>query len=161
MLLLKHRVKRYGRIRINDARHETSKKHGYMENSRIDEIIKAFESKITSRFDESTLVESELVSEIADEEEIEMKFSLQDGHSKKLFIALARKYGYKPYRYPRQKRTTVILKGKRAFFEDVLWPHYVSLSQDLTFLLEQVTNEAVRAILRGDPSDLPNTRSDG
>jgi hypothetical protein len=36
---------------------------------------------------------------------IEMKFSLTDVWSRQLFVALSRRYGLKPYRYPRQRWT--------------------------------------------------------
>ncbi|MEQ9123422.1 MAG: hypothetical protein RIM80_12750, partial [Alphaproteobacteria bacterium] len=38
--------------------------------------------------------------------EVEMKFSLPDGWSVRLFVAVCRKHGLRPYRYPRQRRTT-------------------------------------------------------
>ena len=37
---------------------------------------------------------------------IEMKFSLPDQWSVRLFIALCRRYGIRPFRYPRQRSTT-------------------------------------------------------
>lgn len=37
--------------------------------------------------------------------EIELKFSLPDGWSVRLFVAICRKHGLRPYRYPRQRRT--------------------------------------------------------
>lgn len=130
-----------------------------MDESTINALIKAFESKVKSELSESPELELVVDSEI-DEEIIEMKFSLRDIYNKKLFIALARKHGYKPYRYPKQKHTTVILKGKRSFLDKVLWPQYVSLSQDLGFFLEQVTNELVRKLLAADHSDLPHSEGD-
>ena len=44
------------------------------------------------------------------EKTIEMKFSLTDAWSRQLFLALSRRHGLTPYRYPRQRRTTVLLK---------------------------------------------------
>ena len=37
-------------------------------------------------------------------QEIELKFSLPDIWSVRLFVALCRKHGLRPYRYPRQRR---------------------------------------------------------
>ena len=37
---------------------------------------------------------------------IEMQFSMSDQWSRHLFVALCRRYGLKPYRYHRQRRTT-------------------------------------------------------
>ncbi|MCP5114519.1 MAG: hypothetical protein GY953_27135, partial [bacterium] len=39
-------------------------------------------------------------------ESVEMKFTLADTWSRKLFVALCRRYGLRPYRYRRQRRTT-------------------------------------------------------
>ena len=39
---------------------------------------------------------------------IEMKFTLPDLWSARLFIALCRRYGFKPFRYARQRTTTVM-----------------------------------------------------
>jgi hypothetical protein len=47
---------------------------------------------------------------------VEMKFSLPDRWSVRLFIALCRRHGFKPYRYPRQRNTTVMVKAPRVFF---------------------------------------------
>ena len=38
---------------------------------------------------------------------IELHFSIADPWSRQLFLALARRYGLRPYRYPRQRRTPV------------------------------------------------------
>jgi len=38
---------------------------------------------------------------------VEYRFSLGDTWSRKVFVALLRRYGIRPYRYRRQRRTTV------------------------------------------------------
>ena len=40
---------------------------------------------------------------------VEMKFSLPDEWSVRLFIALYRRYGVRPFRYARQRRTTIMV----------------------------------------------------
>lgn len=122
-----------------------------MNEEQIASLVRAFESKIAPEFVEAELIDEDPRSE---EEEIEMQFSMTDFHSKKLFIALARKHGLRPYRLPRQKHTTVMLKGKRSFFDQVLWPQFTQLSGDLNFLLQQITNEVIRSVLHGDPSEV-------
>ena len=42
---------------------------------------------------------------------IEMHFSIADPWSRQLFLALARRYGLRPYRYSRQRRATVHAAG--------------------------------------------------
>jgi hypothetical protein len=51
---------------------------------------------------------------------IEYRFGLVDAWSRKLFVAIARRYGLKPYRYSGQKRTTVMLKVPKAFVDETL-----------------------------------------
>src|SRR5512138_501765 len=56
---------------------------------------------------------------------VEYKFTLGDNWSRKLFMALARRYGLKPYRYRRQRHTTVMLRVPERFVRDTLWPEFV------------------------------------
>ena len=44
------------------------------------------------------------------ERAIEYRFTLMDGWSKKLFLALLRRYDLRPYRYARQRRNTVMVR---------------------------------------------------
>jgi hypothetical protein len=85
---------------------------------------------------------------------IEYKFSLPDGWSRSLFVALLRRYGLKPYRYRRQRRTTVMVHVTRTFVDDVLWPQFVELDQTLRAHLESVTERIIREAIDGDGSDV-------
>lgn len=58
----------------------------------------------------------------------EMKFSFPDLWSVRLFIALCRRYGLRPYRYPRQRNTTVMVKAPRRFFDAVVWRQFNEVS---------------------------------
>src|SRR5581483_2270352 len=53
---------------------------------------------------------------------IELKVTLPDEWSRRLFLALSRRYGLEPYRYPRQRYTTVMLRVPQSFADQVLWP---------------------------------------
>jgi len=44
---------------------------------------------------------------------IEIKFTFPDGWARRLFLALCRRYGLHPYRYKRQRRTTVMLRARK------------------------------------------------
>ena len=125
-----------------------------MNENELTQIVKAFEQKLTHG--PKNPVPEPVLKEIKErqEKEIEMKFSVGDRYAKKLFIALARKHGFKPYRYPRQKHTTVNLKGKKSYFDIVLWPEFMELSEDLDFFLEQVTNEIVRNVMTDEFSEI-------
>lgn len=82
---------------------------------------------------------------------VEYKFTLVDGWSKKLFLALLRRYGLRPYRRARQRRNTVMVKVPRTFVEQTLWPEFLELSDVLQSYLDEVTE---RVIARGIYSDV-------
>jgi hypothetical protein len=81
---------------------------------------------------------------------IEYKFTLVDGWSKKLFIALLRRYSLKPYRRARQRRNTVMVKVPRTFVEDVLWPEFLELSDVLQSYLDEVTERVIARAIHAD-----------
>lgn len=77
------------------------------------------------------------------ERPIEYKFTLTDGWSKKLFIALLRRYALKPYRYARQRRNTVMVRVPRSFVDETLWPEFLELSGVLQTYLDEVTERVI------------------
>ena len=50
----------------------------------------------------------------------QMKFSLPGQWSVQLFIALCRRYDVRPFRYPRQRSTTIMVRAPRHFFDTVV-----------------------------------------
>lgn len=84
---------------------------------------------------------------------VEMQFSLGDQWSRKLFLALCRRYGLKPYRLYRQRVTTVKLKVPRAFVDQVLWPEFQELDAALAQYLSEVTNRIIRDEVHRDTSE--------
>jgi hypothetical protein len=83
----------------------------------------------------------------------EMQFSLPDPWSRHLFIALCRRYGLNPYRYRRQRRTTVMVRAPRRFIEQVLWSEFADLNVDLQGYLQEVTLKLIREEVFADTSD--------
>jgi hypothetical protein len=57
-------------------------------------------------------------------------------------VSCCRRYGMKPYRYYRQRRNTVMLRGPKRFLDQVLWPEFSELDQALQSYLHQVTLRA-------------------
>ncbi len=49
------------------------------------------------------------------EKPVEYRFNLPDDWKRRLFSALSRRYGLEPYRYRRQRYTTVMLKVPKIF----------------------------------------------
>jgi len=85
----------------------------------------------------------------------EMQFSIPDPWSRRLFIALCRRYGLKPYRHYRQRRTTLMVRAPRGFVEQVLWREFCDLDADLKAYLEEVTLKLIREEVYADTSDAP------
>lgn len=85
------------------------------------------------------------------ERPIEYKFTLVDGWSRKLFIALLRRYGLRPYRRARQRRNTVMVRVPRSFVDETLWPEFLELSEVLQTYLDEVTERVIaQAIYRDE-----------
>jgi hypothetical protein len=84
---------------------------------------------------------------------IEMHFSMPDQWSRRLFVALCRRYGLKPYRYRRQRLTTVVLRVPRGFVDQVLWPEFSELNQALAVYLNEMTLRIIREEVYTDASE--------
>jgi len=84
---------------------------------------------------------------------VEIQFSLPDRWSRILFTALCRRYGLEPYRYRRQRRTTLMVRAPRQFTQDVLWPEFNELNGDLQTYLHAVTLKLIRREVYSDTSD--------
>ena len=74
----------------------------------------------------------------------ELKFSIPDSWSRQLFIALCRRYGLKPYRYPRMHRQTVIIRAPSSFVRTILRPEFEELSRALVAHLAEITETIIR-----------------
>jgi hypothetical protein len=88
---------------------------------------------------------------------IEYKFSVGDDWSAKLFVALLRRYGIKPYRYRGQRQTTVMARVSKRFVDETLWPEYQQLSSVLRRHLEDITQRVITAAIHQDVSDATET----
>jgi hypothetical protein len=87
------------------------------------------------------------------EKPIEYRFTLTDGWSKKLFLALLRRYELRPYRYARQRRNTVMVRVPRSFVNETLWPEFLELSEVLKTYLEEVTNRVIAQAIHEDAGE--------
>lgn len=100
-------------------------------------------------------VRAKLVELEREDPATEMQFSIPDPWSRRLFIALCRRYGLKPYRHYRQRRTTLMVRAPRRFIEQVLWQEFCDLDVDLKAYLEEVTLKLIREEVYADTSDAP------
>ena len=87
------------------------------------------------------------------EKAIEYRFTLSDVWSKKLFIALLRRYSINPYRYSRQRRNTVMARVPRRFVDETLWPEFLELSKVLKSYLDEMTERVISEGVHADPAE--------
>jgi hypothetical protein len=97
---------------------------------------------------------------------IEYTFTMPDQWSRKLFVALMRRYQIRPYRYPRQRYTTVMARVSKGFVDDTLWPEYLELDKTLRAYLSEITERVITQTIEADNSDVeirpqPAALSDG
>ena len=81
---------------------------------------------------------------------VEMQFSLSDRWQRLLLSALCRRYGLTPYRYRRQRYTTLMVRVKRSFLDRILWPEYVELRDALDEYLAAATDRIIREEIFND-----------
>jgi hypothetical protein len=84
---------------------------------------------------------------------IEYKFTLPDVWSRKLFVALLRRYGLTPFRYYRQRYTTVMVLVSRDFVDETLWPEFQKLDDTLRDYLNDVTDRIISGGIYSDNSE--------
>lgn len=83
----------------------------------------------------------------------EMKFTLPDQWSARLFVALCRRHGLRPYRYPRQRNTTILVRAPRRFFDAVILRQFSEIHADLWRHFEETTDRVIREAVYADASD--------
>ena len=93
------------------------------------------------------------------ERPVEMQFSLPDRWQRRLFAALCRRYGLEPYRYKRQRYTTVMVRAPRSFIDATLWPEYQQIKQALDEYLNEATERIIREEVFGDAREAPERRA--
>lgn len=74
---------------------------------------------------------------------IEFRFTLSDAWSRSLFVALLRRHGLRPYRYPGQRRTTIMVKLTRSFLDRTLSPEFEQAQAVLHEHFEAVTRRVI------------------
>jgi hypothetical protein len=92
------------------------------------------------------------------EQPVEMRFSLPDPWSRRLFIALCRRYGLRPFRYRRMHRQSLVVKVPQTFLNHVLWPEFAEINAALSEYLADVTDKVIRAEVyreAGEAEEMP------
>lgn len=84
---------------------------------------------------------------------VEYRFTMADMWSRKVFVALLRRYGIRPYRYRRQRYTTVMARVSQRFVDETLWPEFQEISSSLRAYLGEVTERVVSQVIHTDSSE--------
>ncbi len=85
---------------------------------------------------------------------IEWQFTV-DRYERQLLIALARRYDLKPYRYHRQRYSTLIIRAPERFLRETFLPEYDRMVEVLGNHLAELTQRVVADVLNGDLSEPP------
>lgn len=88
-----------------------------------------------------------------EEDLVEYRFSMADMWARKVFVALLRRYGIKPYRYSRQRYTTVMARVSKRFVDETLWPEFQEISETLRAYLGEITDRVVSQVIHQDSSE--------
>ncbi len=83
-----------------------------------------------------------------------VEFSLKTSGKwhRQLLLALCNKHGLKPYRYHRQKYTTVMVRVNAEYMDKVLWMEYLKFSNMLSDLFDGIADNLINQI-HGDQSE--------
>lgn len=83
----------------------------------------------------------------------EFQFSMADPWSRKMLLALLRRYELKPYRHAGQRHSTVMVKMPRRFLDETLWPEFTQLNDTLHTYLREVTDRVIAQAVDKDTSE--------
>jgi hypothetical protein len=98
-------------------------------------------------------LKAKLGAEAKDDPATEVAFTMPDTWSVQLFIALCRRHGFNPYRYPRQRRTTVMVRAPRRAFEDLVWHEFKELHAEMRSCFEETMQSFIRTAVHPDAAD--------
>jgi hypothetical protein len=84
---------------------------------------------------------------------VEFRFRLEDPWSRKLFVALCRRYEVRTYRYRGQRRSSLMAKVSKGFVNQTLWPEFEQLSAVLREYLNEVTERVIAEAIHQDTSE--------
>jgi len=83
----------------------------------------------------------------------EYQFSVRNPWSMRLFLALCRSKGLKPYRYPRMHRTSICIRVGKHHLDSNLWPEFEQMNDVLTRHLNELADSIISECINPDDSD--------
>lgn len=84
---------------------------------------------------------------------VEIRVSIGDDWSRKVFLALLRRYELRPYRYRGQRRTTVMVKAPKRFIDETLIPEFRQIDATMRAFLDEITDKIIAEAIHGDRSE--------
>jgi hypothetical protein len=94
-----------------------------------------------------------LEAEGREDPETELQYSLPDVWSVRIFVALCPKHGVQPYRYPRQRRTTVMVRVRQLSFERTVGTEFGTLHRELTAYFNETVDHLIADAMKSDGDD--------
>lgn len=83
----------------------------------------------------------------------EWRFALENPWSRRLFVALARRYGLEPYRRHGQRRTSIMVSAPPGFVRGTLIPEFDQLNRILVAHLDALAAKIIEDALAADSSE--------
>ncbi len=71
----------------------------------------------------------------------------------RIFVALCRKHGVRPYRYPRQRRTTVMVRVQPSAFEQNVLVEFRMLHSELVAYFQDTVDHLIADAMKSDGDD--------
>jgi hypothetical protein len=87
------------------------------------------------------------------ETDIVLLYRLPDPWTRRLFLALCRRYGLTPFREPGRRHSTVMVRAPATFQNQTLWPEFQALSKELRTHLDELTEKVIREAINDDTSE--------
>lgn len=118
-------------------------------------------AKSTGEKNAALLAKDRITKRLQEEKEIQTsEYALYTPGTwhKKLLLAICRKYGISPYRYKRQKYTTVMVKANEKFVNNVLWKEYLEYSAHLEKLVGEITDNIISKIHKEEDEEIVHGR---
>ena len=129
-----------------------------MEQTTLEDRLREIEARAAgaghSAHEAAERIRNKLAAARAAEPDQELLYTIADPWTLRLFIALCRRYGLRPYRRYRQRRSTVQIMAPKSFVDETLWPEFMALGTELIAHLSEVTDRVIRDVLHEGATEL-------
>lgn len=109
--------------------------------------------RLQERLREATGAASKASAGPPPERETEFQMRIDDAWSRKLFVGIARHHGVRAYRYPGQRRTTLVVRTTKRHLEERIMPHYVDAVEVMRDHFDAIADRVIREALHVAPSE--------